>query len=1051
MKKALLIIAFILSMAIPTMSQSTPVKVREIDGSPSTPSAREIIFPNGSLMIANGRVTVTFNGGGGGAGNPGGLNTQFQYNASGVFGGITTATSDGTINTFKAGVDFLFADPTDATKKAQFDLTNIATGTTRPINIPNASSTTVQTKAAVANQFLTAMSAQGLLSSAQPAFSDLSGTATKGQLPASTVFNDQVNIYVAGNKQTFQNSASTAGFNLASSADPSTPAQGDVWINGSNLKWRGASASFTAVDTSRQIINGTGISGGGDFSADRTLSVVADSVTERIDVLKDGIAVGTRKGINYITGSNTTLTVTDNAGSNRIDVTVASSASAGSRWDQLTNPSGNLSLSHGANTTAFTWGAATGASVDMFTLTDTLNNTGTGDILMVFTASGSAARPITITAQGTSNGVQMGTDGKLAPIGTGKISARSLDLTGTLFTLNAGTNFGITTPGAVSPASTITIGATTDNLRFNGLGLNVAAPTSGGQITSTLGANNITGLLFKRNTDTSPTGKFFDFQNAAGTSLATIDILGNLTVVSCTGCGGGVTNSAGVNVITKSDGTNIVASTLTDDGTTVTSAATGGIVPSTNNTKNLGSTTAKWAAGYINQIFFNPPSLANGDRIAYAAGTGPFFSDDTTGFNLSFNVQSLTLTRTVTWPNASGTIFYNSRTINTTSPITGGGDLSADRTIACATCTTNAAALTANLPVIGAGSNAIAVGTRSGNTTQFVTTTGTLTSGDCVKIDASGNFIANGSACGGSGSVANPTATIGLTAVNGVASSAIRSDGAPALSQSIAPTWTGQHIWSLSNAAAVSIGPNGDTNPALRLVTNVASAATGFSVTGNAAGSGATLTVLSSGTNEDAIINPKGSGALSVGGSGSATIKPTDASGTNIAGSDQIIIQGLGTGNASPGLYRVQGGALSTSSGTTLQTAIDRHVVGRPFVLANNTATTVINVTNTSGSAAAVVIDYAVEITNGTDYQVEEGQISCHVTNKAGTIANNTCTKYGNQQAATAGTLTVTWTITAANPALVQINANSSLTPSTGFPRLVYSVKNLTNQAIAAQ
>lgn len=535
----------------------------------------------------------------------------------------------------------------------------------------------------------------------------------------------------------------------------------------------------------------------------------------------------------------------------------------------------------------------------------------------------------------------------------------------------------------------------------------------------------------------------------AGANIAITN--GNGTITITGSGGGGITNTAGANVITKSDGTNIVASTLTDDGTTVTTSATGGIVPSTNNTKNLGSTTAKWAAGYINQIFFNPPSLANGDRIAYAAGTGPFFSDDTTGFNLSFNVQSLTLTRTVTWPNASGTIFYNSRLINTTSPITGGGDLSADRTIACATCTTNAAALTANLPVIGAGSNAIAVGTRSGNTTQFVTTTGTLTSGDCVKIDASGNFIANGSACGGSGSVANPTATIGLTAVNGVAASAIRSDGAPALSQSIAPTWTGQHIWSLSNAAAVSIGPNGDTNPALRLVTNVASAATGFSVTGNAAGSGATLTVLSSGTNEDAIINPKGSGALSVGGSGTATIKPTDASGTNIAGSDQIIIQGLGTGNASPGLYRVQGGALSTSSGTTLQTAIDRHVVGRPFVLANNTATTVINVTDTSGSAAAVVIDYAVEITNGTDYQVEEGQISCHVTNKAGTIANNTCTKYGNQQAATAGTLTVTWTITAANPALVQVNANSSLTPSTGFPRLVYSVKNLTNQAIAAQ
>lgn len=62
------------------------------------------------------------------------------------------------------------------------------------------------------------------------------------------------------------------------------------------------------------------------------------------------------------------------------------------------------------------------------------------------------------------------------------------------------------------------------------------------------------------------------------------------------------------------------------------------------------------------------------------------------------------------------------------------------------------AALTANLPVIGGGAGvAPSVGTRSGNTTAYVTTTGAQTSGDCVKIDASGNHVANGSACGTAG------------------------------------------------------------------------------------------------------------------------------------------------------------------------------------------------------------------------------------------------------------------------------------------------------------
>lgn len=42
---------------------------------------------------------------------------------------------------------------------------------------------------------------------------------------------------------------------------------------------------------------------------------------------------------------------------------------------------------------------------------------------------------------------------------------------------------------------------------------------------------------------------------------------------------------------------------------------------------------------------------------------------------------------------------------------------------------------------------------------------------------------------------ANPTGTIGLTAVNGTATTYLRSDGAPALSQAIAPTWTARHTF----------------------------------------------------------------------------------------------------------------------------------------------------------------------------------------------------------------------------------------------------------------
>lgn len=49
---------------------------------------------------------------------------------------------------------------------------------------------------------------------------------------------------------------------------------------------------------------------------------------------------------------------------------------------------------------------------------------------------------------------------------------------------------------------------------------------------------------------------------------------------------------------------------------------------------------------------------------------------------------------------------------------------------------------------------------------------------------------------------ANPSATIGLTAVNGSAATFLRSDGAPALSQAIAPTWTGLHTFTPTAAAS---------------------------------------------------------------------------------------------------------------------------------------------------------------------------------------------------------------------------------------------------------
>jgi hypothetical protein len=54
----------------------------------------------------------------------------------------------------------------------------------------------------------------------------------------------------------------------------------------------------------------------------------------------------------------------------------------------------------------------------------------------------------------------------------------------------------------------------------------------------------------------------------------------------------------------------------------------------------------------------------------------------------------------------------------------------------------------------------------------------------------------------------NPAAQVGLTAVNGSATTAMRSDAAPALSQAITPTWTGQHTFNNFNPIKITNGSN---------------------------------------------------------------------------------------------------------------------------------------------------------------------------------------------------------------------------------------------------
>lgn len=86
------------------------------------------------------------------------------------------------------------------------------------------------------------------------------------------------------------------------------------------LKIRSDGAS---TPSSRQVIAGTGLTGGGDLTANRTLSVADDSTVQKLEVANNGTTVGSRRQINLIQGSNISIDAVDNPGDNRTDVTIA--------------------------------------------------------------------------------------------------------------------------------------------------------------------------------------------------------------------------------------------------------------------------------------------------------------------------------------------------------------------------------------------------------------------------------------------------------------------------------------------------------------------------------------------------------------------------------------------------------------------------------------------------------------------------------------------------------------------------------------------------------
>lgn len=146
-----------------------------------------------------------------------------------------------------------------------------------------------------------------------------------------------------------------------------------------------------------------------------------------------------------------------------------------------------------------------------------------------------------------------------------------------------------------------------------------------------------------------------------------------------------------------------------------------------------------------------------------------------------------------------------------------------------------------------------------------------------ITVDATGRITAaaNGTAPVSS---ANPTALVGTSAVNGSATTYMRSDAAPAINQAISPLWTGNHTFSPSTGIGVTIG--GFSGNLTHVETSTGASGSlnfGYNVgIGSPWNIYTTNDALIVGTlgNHSITLAPNGAGALAITGAGNVGIGP---------------------------------------------------------------------------------------------------------------------------------------------------------------------------------
>jgi hypothetical protein len=124
-------------------------------------------------------------------------------------------------------------------------------------------------------------------------------------------------------------------------------------------------------------------------------------------------------------------------------------------------------------------------------------------------------------------------------------------------------------------------------------------------------------------------------------------------------------------------------------------------------------------------------------------------------------------------------------------------------------------------------------------------------------------------------------------------------------------------------------------------------------------------------------------------------------------------------------------------------------------VLTDGTATAITYISLNASEMTGGMIDFTIQVTDNTDFQVQSGRVSFSCVRKTTTFTSQIIESYELESAAnSAGTLTDVWTLTGDsgnNRISILVNADTSLTATSGYPLLTYWITETTGKTITPQ